>query len=71
MLALIAHNARMIQGQLMLMMLAWSAHTANYPRAADAHDARPDCPHRENDPGAAYAHDARPECPYRELSRGS
>ena len=44
MLALIAHTARMIQGQLMHMMLAWSAHTVNYPGAADAHDARPDCP---------------------------
>ena len=44
---LIAHTARMIQGQLMHMMLAWSAHTANYSGAADAHDACPDFPERE------------------------
>ena len=68
---LIAHTARMSQGQLMHMMLAWSAQTANYPGAADAHDARPDCPYRENDPGAADANVARLECPYRELFRGS
>ena len=55
----------------MHMMLAWSAQTANYPGAADAHDVRPDCPYRENDPGAADANVARLECPYRELFRGS
>ena len=55
----------------MHMMLAWSAHTANYSGAPDAHDVRLECPYRENEPGAADAHDARLECPYRELSMGS